>query len=87
VKTKIKNKTKMNSETPESAESGGRGQDLLSSTDVDLYNYFIGFSNEVLNTFGYKLPFNNKSKKLSEIHNILGPGCLYDERAMEKLLV
>lgn len=72
---------------PDVGEPSERGQDLLSSTDVDLYNYFIGFSNEVLNTFGYKLTFNNKPKKLSEIHGIVGPGCNYDERVMEKLML
>jgi len=71
-----------------SGESGDQNpSELLSSNDVDLYRYFIAFSNGILNTFGYKLPYNNKPKKLSEIHNILGPGCDFDAQAMEKQML
>ncbi|XP_059487799.1 uncharacterized protein LOC132203792 [Neocloeon triangulifer] len=56
----------------------------FSATAVDLFKYFIGYSNGILNTFGLKLPYESRPKKLSEIHGMIGPGLEFNVQQIEK---
>ncbi|CAB3373749.1 Hypothetical predicted protein [Cloeon dipterum] len=58
----------------------------FSTKTVDLYQYFIDYSSSILNAFGFKLPFDSKPKKLSEIIGVTGPGLEYNFHTYEKLL-